>query len=276
MAVSTAIARALSLEDALRVISAGGFTCIELGYQHLAGSESVGKAARLATQAGLEITTLHLPFSGFDISHPEESERRRILAAVITYIRACAEHGIDLIVVHPNSYPEASGLAEWRKRNDQTVKSLIELGELAVALDVRLAVENQPTRRLRAGANIIELRQLLEELNCSHLGLCIDTVHASYNGLVSGEQILQAGSRLWAVHLADNEQHKHLHAVPGEYSLNWEQIMEALDWVGYTGHYTMEVYGPRASSDADPKELLAGTEEVVRRLFAAGQRLLAL
>lgn len=273
VAVSTAIARALPLEEALRVIRRGGLACVELGYQHLSGPASVATAVEAATQEQMRITTLHLPFVRVDISHPDESERSAACHLLAAYVESCAQQDVRLLVIHPNSYAVAADLAEWEKRNVQSAKSLTELGELATSLDVRLAVENQPTRQLRAGGKVNELRQLIESLGCDHLGLCVDTVHASYNGLDPVEEIRHAGSRLWAVHLADNEPYKHLHAVPGEATLDWDQIMAALADCGYSGHYTMEVYGPPPPKDRDEQELLQQNHDTVARLLAAWQRL---
>jgi len=272
-AVSTAIARALPLKEALGVIRSGGFTCVELGYQHLSEPASVATAVQAAASEQIKVTSVHLPFIGLDISHPDERTRRDVCSLLASYLESCAEQDVSLLVIHPNSYAVAVDVADWERRNRQSARSLAELGDLATALDVRLALENQPTRDLRAGGNISELQQVIERLQCDHLGLCVDTVHASYNGLDAAAQIEQAGSQLWAVHLADDEGQKHLHAVPGDGALNWDQIMGSLSACGYSGYYTMEVYGPRASKNLDQQELLVQNHEIVERLAAAWRRL---
>ncbi len=78
-----------------------------------------------------------------------------------------------------------------------------------------------------------------------YIAVCVDTGHTNlavkYEGNPSvGDAIRQLGSRVQALHLHDNNGMRDQHKIPMTGDLNWEDIMNALDEVGFDGWYNLE------------------------------------
>lgn len=269
IAVSTSIGRAEPLSDLMRQIADSGFYCVELGYGHLETPEDVGPIVELAEGLNIEITTLHLPFSGLDISNPDESARREACDVLIKYVEQMGKHGLKMGVFHPNSYANASTEDELNVRNAFAVSSIKQIVDVAAREGVVLALENMPGRsdRLRNGRTTSELMEILDKVDSDHIGVCIDTLHAHMNHFPPHEEIAVAGSRLIALHASDSIDHGHNHLVPGLGELDWRKIAQALERVDYKGVFTMEVYGPRESTG---RRDMPEVRDLINAAYSAG------
>lgn len=76
--------------------------------------------------------------------------------------------------------------------------------------------------------------------------MCMDTGHSHKatrfnNNPSSPDVIRMLGSKIVALHLNDNDTLTDQHKIPLTGSLDWEDILNALDEVGYNGTYNMEL-----------------------------------
>lgn len=83
--------------------------------------------------------------------------------------------------------------------------------------------------------------------------MCMDTGHSNKatrfnNNPSSGDVIRMLGSKIVALHLNDNDTLTDQHKIPLTGTLDWEDIFNALDEIGYNGIYNMELnlawFGP--------------------------------
>lgn len=95
------------------------------------------------------------------------------------------------------------------------------------------------------------------------LGLCYDTGHANMIWQNRSPDVLRAySSRLFAVHIHDNDAEDDFHQIPGEGSICWEPVIKLLARSAYQGPLLLELsyYGE------DPEQFL-------EQAYAAGCRL---
>ena len=154
------------------------------------------------------------------------------------------------------------------KPTDEQYKTITEnLSLLAKRLentDAYLCLEN-----MRDGTSIDEdadrLLKIIEDAGGSeHLGICLDTGHLNfslykgYTDMSHGDFIRKAGSRLHALHIANNDGTGDLHCLPFNLKrgtgriVNWKEVIDALKEIGYHDLFNFEVPGESQA----PKPLL--------------------
>ncbi len=78
-----------------------------------------------------------------------------------------------------------------------------------------------------------------------HFVMCADTGHSNkamrYNNPNPADVIRMLGSPLKVLHLNDNDTLTDQHKIPFTGCINWDDVFDALDEVGYSGVYNMEL-----------------------------------
>lgn len=82
--------------------------------------------------------------------------------------------------------------------------------------------------------------------NADYFGYCVDTGHANKatrfnNNPSPADHIRMCGGKIIALHLNDNDTFKDQHKIPGTGTIDWNDVFCALDEVGYSGTYNMEL-----------------------------------
>ena len=79
--------------------------------------------------------------------------------------------------------------------------------------------------------------------------------------------IREAGERLFGVHVHDNHRGEDEHLVPGEGTIDWIGVVQALRDVGYQGVFMLECFRSRKTRDRDTIALLA--KEAAQKMLSA-------
>ena len=85
---------------------------------------------------------------------------------------------------------------------------------------------------------------------------CVDTGHAFVMGQDPAQMIRTLGSRVRALHVADNNGRQDQHYAPGQGKIDWNDVLGALKEVGYQGSFSFEAdgfalaFGKEGSADA--------------------------
>ena len=74
---------------------------------------------------------------------------------------------------------------------------------------------------------------------------CWDTGHAHTAGLAQSHEIELLGNTLALVHLHDNDGINDSHRLPKSGTIDWDDVFDALDEIGYDGYYNLEVANRR-------------------------------
>ena len=82
--------------------------------------------------------------------------------------------------------------------------------------------------------------------NASHFCTCIDTGHTNKVSRFEGKEsvpefIRQMSGTIGCLHLNDNDTLTDQHKIPGMGTLNWTEVLSALDDAGFCGIYNMEL-----------------------------------
>ena len=196
----------------------------------------------MAKEIGIELWSLHLPFSRqLAISNQKREMRAITLYTNKTLIRAAAVAGIQTIVLHPSTEPIAD-----EDRPEQMALSrdaILELGALCSACGLTLAVENLPRTCLcNCSAEMVAL------LSGTGAKVCFDTNHSlKENNLDFLRGILDGGLEIATLHISDYDFVDERHRLPGDGINDWKGILSLLAEANYSGPLMYEV-------SAHPKE----------------------
>ena len=129
-------------------------------------------------------------------------------------------------------------------------KHLIECADYAMEKQVRLGLEMINRYEADTLNSTQDGLHFLEELGHPAIGLHLDSYHMNIEEADIRRSLEQAAGKLMHVHLADNDRY-----YPGHGHMDFKEILETLDEIGYTGVAAVE-----ALSKPDPRT--AGRESV--------------
>ena len=98
--------------------------------------------------------------------------------------------------------------------------------------------------------------RIIDAVAHPNAGLLPDTFHMSIEEADMGKALIEAGNRIAHVHLGDSNR-----LLPGRGLLNWHDIFDALNTVGYDGHVNLE-----CATTGDPAVTLPATAASLRDL----------
>lgn len=210
-----------------------GFSVVEISLPNkgLDDLKSFTEAAyNLAVKSGMELWSIHLPFSReLDISDPDEKRRRRTVEFEKKVIELARQYAPKVLVIHPSTEPN-----EDRDRNIRLrycKESLAELQEAAG--DMKLAVENLPRTCIgRSGSE-------MEQLKGACAGMCFDVNHLL---IESHEQFMKPiADCIITTHLSDYDGIDERHWEPGMGIVPFKYVHDTLLAAGYTGPFLFEL-----------------------------------
>ncbi len=92
----------------------------------------------------------------------------------------------------------------------------------------------------KAYANIKAIDELKDFIT-----VCVDTGHSNkamrYNNPKPADVIRRMGKEVTVLHLNDNDTFKDQHKIPMTGTIDWKDVFDALDEIGYSGIYNMEL-----------------------------------
>ena len=81
--------------------------------------------------------------------------------------------------------------------------------------------------------------------NAKYMSTCVDTGHSNkamrFNNPTPGDVIRMLGSSISTLHLHDNDTFKDQHKMPLTGTIDWKDVLNALDEVNYAGTYNLEL-----------------------------------
>ncbi len=208
-------------------------------------------AAANAKEAGIEICSLHLPFShAINIATLNAEHRTAAIAYHRNTIAAAAAVGIHRFVLHPSSEPiEDCDRAEAMRLSKE---ALAELAEWSAQHNSVICVEDLPRTCLGCTAD-----EMLELLSADErLRVCFDVNHLlTSNGSTHAECIQKLGDKIVTLHLSDYDFIDERHFLPGNGLINWNEVITLLEEADYAGPFMYEVSQTNAPGPLDYPEL---------------------
>ena len=227
---------------AYAALSAVGIRHVELDFGWRESAEKVDflhNALRIVDEmnaCGISPSSIHLPFApfeDFDPTNADAAEREKIAAYQGDLLRAAADVGIPIAVIHPSGEPYKAF-----ERGERMKCAIDTLGRIAQTADdrgIKLAVENLPRTCL---GNIHEEIKLMT-LEIPSLVVCFDMNHSLRQNNV--DCIRALSGKIATLHLSDYDMIDERHLLPFLGRNDWHGIMAALEETDYNGYLTFEV-----------------------------------
>lgn len=227
--------------EMLRKAAEAGIQCVELSFSydeyfgkyHLTEGDTAEKLFRLCRGLGLEIWSIHLPFSDvWDLSRENADD---VLADFVRLIEAASRAQIKVAVLHPSFEPV--GEVEREHRLKVAENNIRILNREAEKAGVILALENLP--RTCLGNTSEEMIRLLRETGTEFI---FDTNHSlGENNITFLSEMVRAGYCPVSLHISDYDFIDERHLLPGCGKNDWKRLLEMLAEAGYRGPALYEV-----------------------------------
>jgi L-ribulose-5-phosphate 3-epimerase len=241
----------IEINERFRLIKKAGFDGVLLWW----GDENIDIDGRKENQPelvyknGLFIENVHLPFSGvnnlwLDNINGDEHEK-----LIIDSIKQCVSFKIPTVVMHltrGDNPPQVSKVGLNR------MKRIVEIAENS---RVNIALENLKKPEY--------MDFIFQEISSPQLGFCYDSGHN--NCFTPNRDFLaQYGSKLFALHLHDNDGIDDLHMLPFDGTIEWETIKNKINDLRYEGSISLEV-----EQERNEKYRNMSVEEFLKAAFSS-------
>lgn len=204
-------------------------------YRNPENEPSAGEALRVIGAAGMRFDSIHGVFGpGIDPSSPDAGHRDECLRVYESEARLALELGAPMVVTHPSA-----NLAENKVYGVQAARQMEErrwngfedfalrLGEIGQRLGVTFLIENV-TYSSPLGHGAAELGRRLIAMDHPRLRMCFDTGHAHLTG-DAASSLRACAPVVEYVHLHDNDGSVDDHRMPGDGSIEWPGLVEAME-----------------------------------------------
>ena len=222
--------------QALRQVKTAGYDGVELAITDPArlNPDTIKEALDSEGLRLLSITTGQAAaLEGLSLTSPDEQIRHRTIERIEAHMDFAERFGAVVIV---GSLRGADGDSEL------LVETLRECARHAPK--VRLALEPLNRYESRLLNTVADALAVVEQVGAENLGILADTFHANIEERDIGQAFRAAADRLFHVHLADSNRF-----VPGYGHLDFKQVWDALDTIGYQQSLVLEPL-PRPNAEA--------------------------
>jgi sugar phosphate isomerase/epimerase len=121
----------------------------------------------------------------------------------------------------------------------QFTESIKPVLDRADALNINVGIECEPGLFLEF---VTELKEWIGRLNHPRFGANLDVGHSQVLGENIAECVRLLGKNIWNLHVEDIPGRKHYHMIPGQGTLDWTGLRDALKEINYTRFLTVELY----------------------------------
>lgn len=278
LAFSTNAFTRFSLIEALRQIKATGYAGVEIladvphAYPDAMDERQVAEIRRELDRLDLAVSNLNAnctfgywrhapPEAYFEPSlispNPEHRrDRTRLIGKTLEMAKALGAGSISI-----TSGRCLGGMPPVAAAR-QFAESIRPILDRADALGINVGIECEPGLFLEYAA---ELRAWIDKLEHPRLGANLDIGHSQVMGECIPESVRLLNSRIWNLHVEDIPGRKHYHMIPGEGTLDWAGLKQALEAIGYERFLTVELY----THSAEPLVAAERSLAFLRRYFTA-------
>ena len=247
---STAGFRKQTLQQALDSIQKAGFPAVEIGCNPHANNPFKNAALTEFTKEldsrNLKPRSIHAPSGLTTLGATTEEWRIKEMKTLESFIIFASDIEASDMVIHPIPnpifVPDADNPNNPEIMKKAVARSLDYLMPIAEKYGIRMNLENLPYHCNYPYRSMKELRLLVNQYPANQLGLILDTGHVGVMGNEIVEEIKSAGERLKGTHLHDvnGNQDGDDHKGPNRGLLNWDDMLETLIEINYSGPYTFE------------------------------------
>jgi sugar phosphate isomerase/epimerase len=262
LAFSTNAYTRFPLLDALRGIKAAGFDGVEIladvphAYPDAIDDSLVANIRHELARLKLAVSNVNVNCSfGYWRDAPPEpyfepslispnpkhrADRTRLILKALEFARGIGAANISI------TSGRCLGGMPPDKAAGQFAESIKPILDRADELKVNVGIECEPGLYLEY---IAELKDWIDRLGHPRLGANLDIGHSQVIGEEIPQVVAMLADRIWNLHVEDIPGRKHYHLIPGEGTLDWISLRDALKSIAYNRYLTVELY----THTADPQ-----------------------
>lgn len=248
----------LSVEEAVEALLRNGITAAELADEH--AIQLLNRDPDVV-KTGKQFATF-IKARNFEISQGHLWIQVKIctddtaIKKLYRWIDLYEAIGIKNMVLHCDPLFD-SGLNNI-ERAQKNIKKLKLLATYIQNKDVTICLENLgPIRRDETQVidhSAEDLLYIINGIGSDKFGICLDTGHLNLTHKNQREFIQKAGSKLKALHIADNHGYNDEHLMPGGGDIDFKEVVDALRAINYSGLFNLEIPGESYVSLAQRSE----------------------
>src|SRR5690554_532037 len=228
-------------QEQFNQLKSNGIKYIELGTATLVKMtpeeriEWIENIKNLSEEAGIEVWSVHLPYSRtLDVSVTDSQLRENMINECTSIIELCSKLQPKKFIIHPSAEPIED--TEREQRIQHSIESLKVLNKTAQSFNARLTVECLP--RTCLGNTSEELLRIVNAVG-NNVEICFDSNHLLKEK--PEEFIAKTGNLITTIHISDYDGLDEKHWLPGKGVINWTSVIKELSQHGYTGPFMFEV-----------------------------------
>ena len=210
-------------------------------------SEHFYNISKTAEKYEVEIGQTHGRCSTYS---PDESSREWMDKVSQKDLKATSLLGAPSCVIH------FINTTAWGKQPPELIRSVCtemynNIIPFAEQYKVNIALETFGAARIKGNrirdffADHNEFLAQYQRLDTEYKTMCVDTGHIheaeSFWVIPPDEYIRALGKDVTLLHMHDNCGHFDDHQLPGTGTIKWDKVFDALDDIGYTGNYNLEL-----------------------------------
>ncbi len=244
------------LEEAIRRIKAAGYDGIDIWggrphcYRRDRSEKELLSLRRQLEAEGLEVVS-YIPAQ---FRYPTslccniEAVRLDSIRYISDSIENAAVLGAGIVSVCPGHTLFGQSRQDGQQR---LADSLWEITQFAGRHGIKIAFEPADQYETDLINSCSEALDFIEQAGIPNLGILLDNGHEHVVGKDCARTVMEMGSRLYHVHIDDNNGKRDQHLVPGDGEFDFKPFIAALDSSGYKGYLCAEL-GWDYTIDPDP------------------------
>jgi len=239
--ISSVAWQGVAHREAISEVREAGFGGVEIlckpGHFEHDNSDHVRDVQLALDEWSDAVVTFHAPFYDTDLSSSDPDTWDCAVQEMMQALQVASLLRAENVTLHVRSKTEVT---RWSADNFVALqRALNRLMHGAAERNMTLAVEN--LHPLGFTGQKEDFLRLFEAFPAHLVGACIDTGHAHLGGnLVELAQVLAA--RAFVAHIHDNSaQRRDEHLIPGQGTIPWKELVEALRTQGFRGRKVIEV-----------------------------------
>ena len=213
---------------------------------------SLAELKRLADANGIEINQAHGPWRWPSMDYTKEQRAERF-DKMARALQGCALLGCKNLVIHP-LMPYGRCEIDRRVVEEINAEHFTRLADVGREYGVTVCLENMPFRN-QFLSRPAELFGFVEELNHSHIRMCLDTGHCTMFGISPADAVRTISKDcLRALHVHDNDGVQDQHLLPMCGVIDWAEFSRALAEIGFDGVFSLETCVEKIAPCEDCRE----------------------
>lgn len=126
----------------------------------------------------------------------------------------------------------------WSDFWDNFVNSVNRCNQIAEKYEINLLIEPRTGEVI---SNSDALLRIIEAVGSENLGVILDTAHLHAAKEILPLSVEKLGKHIKYVHIADNDGSNDRHLIPGNGTIDWEEVFISLKKIGYNGYYAVDL-----------------------------------